>query len=120
MASIWKLNGADIYVDEWQKTSEPVIAELQPIDAAESVFHYIMTPSKSININGTVVGSSHLNTILAGEGTNVTLVTDLQPGGISVLLTNVSAERQNIYAQRVDDSQPEDAPVYRVSCALRS
>lgn len=120
MASIWKLNGADIYVDNWQKISEPVVAELQPIDGDESVFHYIMTPSKTINIEGTVIGETHLDDIFDGEGTNVTLITDLVPGGMTVLLMNVTANRQNTWRQTVDASQSETASVYRVSCTLRS
>jgi hypothetical protein len=119
MTSIWKLNGADIYVDNDQVESEAIVAELQPIDASASIFHYIMTPSPTKTIEGTVIGSGYLDTIKSGVGSNVTLISDLEPGGITVTLVSVSEERQLVYAQRVDDSLPETAPVYRVSCVVR-
>lgn len=119
MSSIWKLNGADIYVDKDNDVDEPIVAELQPIGASSSVFHYIMTPNETKTIEGTVIGSGYLDTIKSGQGSNVTLVTDLIPGGVTVLLMSVNSERQKVYAQRVDYSQLETAPVYRVTCVLR-
>jgi hypothetical protein len=120
MSSIWKLNGADIYVDEYSDGLKPQIAELNPINSTESIYHYIFTPDQAIEINGTVIGSGYIAQIKAGVGTEVTLVSDLIPGGITVMFEAVQVIRANSYAQRVDLLQSETAPVYRVSCSLRS
>jgi hypothetical protein len=120
MSSIWKLNGADIYVDEYSDGLKPQVAELNPINSTKSIYHYIFTPDKAIEINGTVIGSGYITQIEAGVGTEVTLVTDLVPGGITVMFETITVQRVNAYAQKVDLSQSETAPVYRVTCALRS
>lgn len=120
MASIWKLNGADVYVDTYSKDSKPDIAELNPINNDEaSIFHYLYTPTKTISIEGTVIGESYKNTIESGAGSNVTLITDLVPSGFLVLLMGVTFNRQNVSCQIVDLSQPDTAPVYRMSAELR-
>jgi hypothetical protein len=120
MSSIWKLNGADIYVDEYAENLKPQIAELNPIDSTASIFHYIFTPDQDLTVAGTVIGSGYIQTIKNGLGTNVTLITDLVPGGITVLLEDLKIQREQYYAQRVDQSQSETAPVYRVAATLRA
>jgi hypothetical protein len=79
-----------------------------------------MTPNRTHNLAGTVIGSGYLETIMNGSGSNVSLVTDLIPGGVTVLLMNVQSSRQNVYAQRVDPLQDETAPVYKVTCTVRT
>ena len=120
MSSIWKLNGADIYVDEYSDGLKPQIAELNPINSTDSIYHYIFTPDKAVEINGTVIGSGYMALIEAGVGTEVTLISDLVPGGITVLFEAIQKTRVPAYSQRVDLLQSETAPVYRVSCSLRS
>ncbi len=119
MASIWKLNGGDIYVDDYKKTKNPTIAELNPINSTNSVYHFIFEPDDEIIINGHVVGDSHLSTIESGIRTLVTLITDLLPGGITVLLKELSIERLNISCQTIDSTLDGDSPVYRVTATLR-
>lgn len=119
MASIWKLNGADYYVDGYSEEDSPTIAEIVPIGSSKSaVYHYIDTPNTKLTLEGTVIGTSHLDTIKSAEGSNVTLITDLDPGGSTVLVQNVAAERLMVVKQTVDSSQADDAPVYRVTVGI--
>lgn len=119
MASIWRLNGGDIYVDSYKEALNPQIAEHNPIASTVSIYHFIFEPDDEIVIEGHVVGTSHLNTIKGGIRTNVTLITDLIPGGVTVLLQQVDVDRLNISCQSIDPTLDGDSPVYKVSAHLR-
>lgn len=120
MSSIWSLNGADIYVDKYSPERKSQTAELNPINSTSSTLHYIYTPSDTISISGIVIGDTDLATIQDGAGGNVTLVTDQDPGGSTVFLASVNAERMQSWRQNIDTTKDSDAPVYRVNCVVRS
>ncbi len=120
MASIWKLNGGDIYVDDYNEELKPALAEHNPIDSTTSIFHFLFEPDDTIKIEGHVVGTSHLNTIKGGIRTDVTLITDLIPGGVTVLLQQLDVTRLNISCQSIDSTLTSDSPVYRVVAQLRA
>jgi len=119
MASIWKLNGADIYVDEFAGKVDSQIAEINPINSTASIFHKIFERTKEITLVGTVVGTTYLNTILATNGESVTLISDLVGGGYTILVQNVNYVRQLLSCQTIDQTQPTNAPVYRVTVLFR-
>ena len=119
MASIWKLDGADIYVDEYGDKNESQVAEINPINSTDSTFHHIFDRTEEITFGGTVIGTTYLATIKATKGNEVTLITDLVPGGFTVVVQDVTSERQLVAWQRVDITQAITAPVYRVSITCR-
>ena len=119
MASIWKLNGGDIYVDDYNEELKPSIAEHNPIASTASIYHFLFEPDDTLKIEGHVVGTSHLNTIKSGIRTDVTLITDLIPGGVTVLLQQLDIKRLNISCQSIDSTLDGDSPVYRVVAHLR-
>ncbi len=119
MSSIWKLNGGDIYVDDYKEELNPQIAEHNPINSTASIFHFIFEPDESIRIEGHVVGTSHLNTIKSGIRTDVTMITDLIPGGVTVLLEKLDITRLNISCQSIDPTLTSNSPVYKVVAQLR-
>jgi hypothetical protein len=119
MASIWKLNGADIYVSEYSQGIDPQIAEINPIDSSNSTYHYIFTPDDEVTIEGIVVGSGTLATIEAGVKSLVTLISDLIPGGETLLFQNYSSRREMTVCQLIDMTKPTTAPVYTVTATLR-
>lgn len=119
MSSIWKLNGGDIYVSDYRDQLKPSIAELNPINSSDSTFHYIHTPSDEVTIDGVVVGTGHLATIISGLHTVVTLITDLEPGGVSVLFQDISYDRMQSACQLIDPLLPTDSPVYSVTVTVR-
>jgi len=115
MASIWKLDGADIYVDEYADKNESQVAEINPINSTGSTFHHIFDRSEEAVFSGTVIGTTHLATIKATKGNEVTLKTDLVPGGFTIIVQDIASERQLVAWQRVDITQAITAPVYRVT-----
>jgi len=119
MASIWKLNGADIYVDQFSGKGDSQVAEINPINSTASTFHKIFERTNEVTIGGTVVGTTYLNTIIATKGETVTLISDLHVGGYSVLVINVSYDRQLVVCQTIDSAQATTAPVYRVTVFFR-
>lgn len=119
MSSIWRLNGGDVYVSEYGSKVNPTIAELNPINSTSSVYHYIFTPDEEVSIGGMVIGSGHLTTIQNGIHSEVTLITDLEPGGITVLFQDMSAERIHSSCQLVDAALPTNAPVYDIQVTVR-
>ena len=119
MASIWKLNGADIYVSEYSEQIDPQIAEINPIDSGQSTYHYIFTPDDEVTVEGLVVGSGTLSTLEAGLGGLVSLISDLVPGGETLLFQNYSARREMTACQLIDMTKPTTAPVYTVTATLR-
>lgn len=119
MSSIWKLNGEDIYVDEYENEISPAVAELNPINSTSSTYHYIYTPDDNISIRGHVIGSARMASIEAGIGGEVTLITDLLPGGVTVLFESWNYERLPTTCQQIDGTLPTNAPVYRVTAILR-
>jgi hypothetical protein len=118
MASIWKIDGVDIYVDTYGESEEPQIAELNPINSTISTYHWIYTPDKTIDVAGLVIGSGNLTLIENTAASVVTLTTDL--GNVTVLVRNVKADRQPIQCQKIDLTQATTAPVYKVTIALRT
>jgi len=119
MASIWKLDGADIYVDQESGKADSQVAEINPINSTDSTFHKIFERTDEVTLAGTVIGTTHLNNIIATKGETVTLISDLDPGGSSVLVGNVGYERQLVVCQTVDSTQARTAPVYRVTIYYR-
>lgn len=119
MSSIWKLNGQDVYVDEYENEISPSVAELNPINSSSSTYHYIFTPDDNISVRGHVIGSGRITLIEAGVGSTVTLISDLIPGGITVLFESWSYERLPTTCQNIDGTLPTDAPVYRITATLR-
>ncbi len=119
MSSIWSLNGGDVYVDSYTEGLNPSIAEHNPIASTASIYHFLFEPDDEITIEGHVVGTSHLNTIKGGIRTNVTLITDLIPGGITVLLQQLDITRLNVSCQSIDPLLTADSPVYKVVAHLR-
>ena len=119
MASIWKLNGADIYVDTYNVTETAQVAEKNPINSSSSNFHVVFSQTPIYNIGGTVVGTGYLTTIRATKGNTVTLISDLVPAGESVLVIDVQVQRLNVYSQHIDSTQPSTAPVYKVTITAR-
>jgi len=120
MSSIWKLNGGDIYVSDYRDQIKPSIAELNPINSSSSTFHYVHTPSDEVTIDGIVVGSAHLATILGGLHTVVKLITDLEVSpGVDVLFQDISYDRMQSACQLIDSTLPTDAPVYSVTVTVR-
>ncbi len=119
MASIWKLNGADIYVNEYSEQIDPQIAEINPIDSSNSTYHFIFTPDDEVTVEGLVVGSGTLSTLQAGLGGIVSLVSDLVPGGQNLLFQSYSSRREMTSCQLLDLTKPDTAPVYTVTATLR-
>jgi len=119
VSSIWKLNGEDVYVDEFENSISPAVAELNPINSTSSTYHYIYTPDDSFSVRGHVVGETRIGNIEAGIGGTVTLISDLEPGGITVLFEDWSYERLPTACQTIDGALPTDEPVYRVTATLR-
>lgn len=122
MASIWKVNGGDIYVDEYKEGIKPRVAEHNPINATNSYYHKIYVPDDVITIAGHVVGKTHLTTIKGGVGDLVTLVSDSggpASGGMTMLLEDYNAQRLISVCQTIDTTQDEDAPIFRVTLILR-
>ncbi len=119
MSSIWSLNGGDVYVDTYKEALKPSIAEHNPIASTSSIYHFIFEPDEEITIEGHVVGESHLNTIKSGIRTDVTLITDLIPGGITVLLQQLNVDRLDVSCQSIDPTLSGDSPVYKIQAQLR-
>lgn len=119
MASIWKLAGADIYVDKQSGDKPPHFAELRPIGSTSSIFHEISNPTEAFAMEGTVIGETFFTTLRDTGGDVTTLITDLVPGGMSVFVENVTYDRLNYYKQTVDTAQADDVPTYRMSFVLR-
>jgi hypothetical protein len=118
MASIWKINGVDIYVDAYGESKVPTIAELNPINATSSTYHWITTPDLMVDVAGIVVGSGNMQLIENTAASTVTLITDLT--SVTVLVKEIKIERQMIACQKIDLTQATTAPIYKVTLTLRT
>lgn len=120
MASIWKLNGQDIYVDTFKHDPQGEIVELNPINSTASIYHKIFTADDEIQFAGTVVGETYETNIRATWGSEVELITDLTtPSSITIQVMNIQSVRQQTMTQLVDTSQAVDAPIYRVTVTAK-
>ncbi len=119
MASIWSIDGNNIYIDKDQEDHPAQVAELNPINSTASIFHSLFTPTETKSVQGTVIGEAVKDAIMATKDSIVSLISDLVPGGESVFVQKAEYERVLVSKQRVDTSFPTDAPVYRVSLTLR-
>ena len=119
MASIWKLNGQDIYVDTYQDTPQGEIVELNPINSTASIYHKIFEADDELQFAGTVVGETYEGNIRATWGDQVTLISDLVPSGFTVQVMNIQSVRQPSMTQLIDTSQSIEAPVYRMTITAK-
>ena len=119
MASIWKIDGQDIYVDTYAKTPQGNAAELNPLNSTHGIYHITYKADDEVTLTGTVVGTTYESNILATYHTTVTLISDLIPGGISVFIMDVQSTRSPTMNQFIDMSQAKDAPVYKISLTVR-
>lgn len=119
MASIWKLNGQDIYVDTYSDKPEGTIVELNPINSTASIYHKIFEADDELSFAGTVVGETYEGNIRDTWGNQVTLISDLAPSGFTVQIMNINSVRSQSMSQQIDTSQDRYAPVYRVTITAR-
>lgn len=119
MASIWKLDGQDIYVDQYNDSSQGEAVELNPLNSTASIYHKLFNADDDIQFQGTVVGETYKDNIFSTHLTEVTLISDLVPGGLTVLVMNIQMVRTPSMSQFVDRTQAVTAPVYRANIAAR-
>jgi hypothetical protein len=119
MTSIWKLNGQDIYVDQFSQSPKGTVAELNPLNSTSSIYHLIFQSDDELNFQGTVIGETYEGNIRATWGNEVELITDLDLGGFTVQVLQVQSVRTRTLNQFVDRSQDKDAPVYRITVVAR-
>ncbi len=119
MASIWSIDGNDIYIDNFSEKSVGQVAEINPINSTSSTFHTLFEPTNVVNTSGTVIGESVADAIRDLKGQVVSLISDLVPGGFSVLVSDVQVNRITAFGQTVDGGFPFDAPIYKISLTLR-
>jgi hypothetical protein len=119
MASIWKLDGQDIYVDTFQRNPKGEVVELNPINSTASIYHKIFTADEEIQFAGTVIGSGYEANIRALWGDEITLITDLALGGYSIQVLSIQSIRQPTVTQKVDTAQDSEAPVYKVTITAK-
>ena len=111
--SIWKLNGYNIYVDQFSQQGQGEVVELNPLNSTASIYHKIFDADEEVQFQGTVIGETNEAAMRATHLTEVTLISDLAPSGYTVLVMNVQTTRTPSMSQHVDGSQAVDAPVYR-------
>ena len=122
MASIWKLNGADFYVDQDKEGITPHVVEHNPINSTNSYYHKVFVPDDEVTLGGHVIGKAHMNLMRSGVGNDVSLYTDaggIAFGGITVMFLKFDYDRLNQCGQTVDLTQAGDAPIYKVTVLLR-
>ncbi|MHA1348112.1 MAG: hypothetical protein ACTSO3_17045 [Candidatus Heimdallarchaeaceae archaeon] len=122
MASIWKVGSADVYVDEWEESKDPIIVEHNPINGNNSYYHLVSTPDDLITIAGHVVGRSHVSSLRSEVGSLITLISDdggPAVSGITMLFDNYKVKRLMSNCQTIDTTLPTDSPVHRVTITLR-
>lgn len=119
MASIWKLNGQDIYVDQFNQVPKGESAELNPLNSTSSIHHKLFEADDEIQFQGTVIGETYESNIRATYLSEVTLISDVAPGGYTVYVTNVQSTRTPSMSQLVDSAQDADVPIFRVTVTVR-
>ena len=119
MSSIWKLDGQDIYVDQFNQAAHGESAELNPLNSTASIHHKIFEADDELQFQGTVIGETYEGNIRDTYLSEVTLITDLASGGYTVYVTNIQSVRLQSFSQFVDYSQDETAPVYRITVTAK-
>lgn len=119
MSSIWKLNGQDIYVDQFNQAGKGESAELNPLNSTSSIYHKIFEADDEIQFQGTVIGETYEGNIRDTYLSEVTLISDVASGGFTVYITNVQSVRLQSYSQFVDYAQEVTAPVYRITITAK-
>jgi len=119
MASIWKLDGQDLYVDQYSRNPKGTIAELNPLNSTASIYHFIFQSDDEINFQGTVIGETFEANVRSTWGNEVTLITDLVSGGFTVQIMQVQSVRQPSMSQHVDRTQDITSPVYRITVVAK-
>jgi len=119
MASIWSLDDFDIYVDQFQEAAPGTSAELNPVDSSSSIFHILFEPTATYQLSGTVIGKTNMNGIKATRNSVVSLISDFEPGGVSVFVQDINITRALAFGQTVDQLQAIDAPVFRINLTVR-
>jgi len=119
MTSLWKLNGQDIYVDQFSQSPKGTVAELNPLNSTSSIYHLIFQSDDELNFQGTVIGETYESNIRGTWGNEVELITDLISGGFTVQVLQVQSVRTRSLNQYVDRSQNKEAPVYRITVVAR-
>lgn len=119
MASIWKVDGQDIYVDSFVRTPQGNVAELNPLNSTHSIYHKTYKSDDEITLTGVVIGETYDSNIRSTNHTTVTLITDLVPGGFSVFIMDVQSTRMKTLNQFIDLLQDKEAPVYTIAITAR-
>ena len=119
MSSIWKLDGQDMYVDQFNRAAKGESAELNPLNSTASIHHKIFESDDELQFQGTVIGETYEGNIRDTYLSEVTLITDLASGGYTVYVTNVQSVRLQSFSQFVDYTQDVTAPVYRITVTVK-
>lgn len=96
----WSLAGVTIHVDEDSDSNEPVLGEIQVLEATGTTLHYAGAKSENRSLRFWVEGESNHNALEAAAkaDSNVALVSDLGAEG-NYRIRKLSMRRQHAVNQ---------------------
>ena len=115
----WTYAGYRIYPQDSDEGTSQIAPRLQPISGG-SVIQAFGYDSTIRNISAIVVGDTIKNALKALAQDGMALHTLLSPEGSlgSWMLKSFKANRTKSTCQSIDETQPEDSPVYDVTLEL--
>ena len=117
---MWTLNNVRIYVTDLKRSTSPIIAELNPIDAG-SVYHAFGYKNLELKLTAKVIGSGVLSTLesmAANPASSYALVgPDGNLGNYKIFQLNASRDKS--VKQTVDQSKPKTAEVHTIELVLK-
>lgn len=119
MASIWKIESVDVYIDEKQETKAVERAEIVPLSSdGSTVLQFFGSGSDEVKVQGTVFTDANKD-ILIGyheDNTTITLTSDQGDEG-DYKIRNIEVNRILVCSVHVPGISV-DATVYRVQLDL--
>lgn len=115
----WTYNGNRIYVQKSTKGASQIMPRLQPLSGG-SVLQSFGYDSTIRNVTAIIVGDTIEQALEALSKDGGTAHAFVSPEGAlgNWILKEYSSDRTNSTCQTIDETQPEDAPVYNVEMTL--
>jgi len=116
---MWMIDSTRIYVQDFNRTNNQIVAKLQPI-SSKTVYHIFGDESEIINLEGIVVGNNDRNYLksIVHDGNLHSLTGYYSISYNDIIIHSVKDKLLKTICQTIRPDLGADAPVYSVSIEL--
>lgn len=121
MASIWNINGVDVYTTGHDESGDVKLAKITVLDANNtSVLHFFGSGAEEVSIEGWIFTEANKNSVegFRNTGTTVSLTSDQGSEGNFIIQDFKTKKFGPFVSLQLPGYDPDDTTIYKFSAKL--